>query len=123
MSHLLRIFPDAVNIGLIIFLLAMAGYVGDRHGDAQGFARAAAQCREASAHAEYEAEHTRYQNLEAQMRAQAATMALDTSERKRVESLLAQAKARVVSLSVAKDCTVGPDAVQAINSVRKAGGP
>ena len=118
-----------MTIGEIIAGLAAAGtagclligvyFVGER----DGFSQAALQCRETSVAAELKAAHARYVNLQAQIKAQAAVLAKRENAARKLQDLLSQAKARIITVRVAKDCTVGKDAIDALNSVRKAGAP
>lgn len=116
-----------MTIGEVTACLAVAGIAGCLCigvyfvGERDGYSQATLKCQSASQASELKAEHDRYINLRAQMKAQAAVIARNESDKRKTDELLASAKTRVATVTVTKDCSIGPDAIDAMNSVRKAG--
>lgn len=105
---------------LVAAAICLGVYAFGRH---DGYNLAQSECQAASQRGELGAEHARYLNLRAQMAKQNAAITATQSDKAKVESLLAAAQERVKVIKVARDCTIGAAAIDALNSVRKAGAP
>jgi len=90
-------------------------------GHHEGYSSAASACGTASLKAELMAEKSADAYLAAQVKKQDAAIATTQSEKDKIAALLASARDRVVTIRTPQDCSLGPDAVSLLNSVRKVG--
>lgn len=109
------------TIGFLFALALVGGLFW--FGEHDGYDRARSECQAASQQGDILAEHARYLNLRAQLAKQNTVVTQVQSEKTKVETLLDAAQERVKTVKVARDCTLGPGAIAALNSVRQAGSP
>lgn len=109
---------------IVCIALGLAGLTGALwHAFDQGYDTAERACQSASLQGELQAQKERYKSLRTQLSRQNAAATAIHTDKSEVASLLAAAQEHVSTIPAAKDCTLGPAAIEALNAVRKAGAP
>ena len=104
----------------LLAVLFAAGMVGGVYwlGAHNGYGQAQSECQAASLQGELDAKAKELAYLQGQFKAQGEALASVDAERGMLARDVALARAEASRAPVAKDCTLGPDAVQALNLAR-----
>lgn len=111
MRDLIGIFVAGTLVTCVYFFGHHVGY-----DDARG------ECQTASLQSQLLAQARIADNLKHQMTEQQTVLDAVTAEKLRAEDAVAQARGQVMHVFAAKDCSLGADAIDGINTARAGGG-